>query len=217
MNELLDHCIIHHEAQKLSFRRCELNEKNGDFVLVSKHFPVTIKQISECLGSGRKCVIDIDNLKIRFKRERGEDTEKDVKLYEQDDQSQEHSILTDKERDVFIHALHAIKDSGRGDDFISVLDAIANGTIPPHHISLHLLLDIGNFLSANYINKVRYNAVTMDFWALVQKMFKGKAIRFFRGPMSCELEQNSGIYGYFSRHGTSQKFMRLCRHLTSFS
>ena len=49
------------------------------------------------------------------------------------------------------------------------------------NITLHLLLDIGNFYSKDSINAVRYSNETLEFWLTVQKLFKGKGVNFFRG------------------------------------
>lgn len=68
-------------------------------------------------------------------------------------------------------AYDAIKQTGRGEDFVSLMKAISNGTLNPKHIAMHLLLDIGNFLSAETIRNVRYSDVTLDFWAVVYRMF----------------------------------------------
>lgn len=53
-------------------------------------------------------------------------------------------------------ALQVIEETGRGADFLSVMQGIADGLLDPHNIALHLLIDIGSFLAAESLSNVRY-------------------------------------------------------------
>ncbi len=82
-------------------------------------------------------------------------------LDDQDDPNNiesEHQLLS-----VMKDAFEVIKQTGRGHDFLSLMKSISTGTLDPKHIALHLLLDIGNFLSAETLMNVRYSDVTLDF------------------------------------------------------
>ena len=92
---------------------------------------------------------------------------------------------------LFRRALHVVEQTGRGKNSVSVLEALANGTLDPHNIAFHLLLDIENLLSSESLYHVRYTiTTTLDFWS--QKMFRGKATRFFRGTMSADADETEG-------------------------
>ena len=94
--------------------------------------------------------------------------------------------------DICTRAIKVFEDVGRGEDFLSVLRASANGTLVPQNIAVHLLLDIGHMLSQESLQNIRYNSTTLDFWTLVYKMFRGKATRFFRGTMSLNTDEFEG-------------------------
>ena len=107
--------------------------------------------------------------------------------------------------------LNILEISGRKNDFIAVLNNLADGTLAIDNIAFHLLLDIGNFLSSQSVNNVRYNDVTLDFWCLVHKLFKGKAIRFFRGTMACDLEGTGKLYRIVKNVlGCNTEFSNVC-------
>ena len=93
---------------------------------------------------------------------------------------------------VMTKAYNVIKETGRGNDFLSLITEISNGQLEPHHIALHLLLDVGNFLPNETVYNMRYTDVTLDFWSCVYRLFKGKATRFFRGPMSYKADMIDG-------------------------
>jgi hypothetical protein len=73
----------------------------------------------------------------------------------------------------------ALQSVGRCDDFISVLQSISNGKLDIRNLALRLLLDVGKFLNCN---QMRYSQTSIYFWLLIQKLFKGKVLCFFRGP-----------------------------------
>ena len=67
------------------------------------------------------------------------------------------------------------------DDFVAVLKAIWNKNLSVKNITLHLLLDIGQFLRQNTVYNIRYHLTTLNYRTVFNKLFKGKAIKFFRG------------------------------------
>ena len=76
--------------------------------------------------------------------------------------------------------ISVLKEMQRSEDFISVLESIAPKKLQGN-IALHLLLDVGQFLRQDTVHSMRYSETTKEFWTLVHKMFKGKAVRFFTG------------------------------------
>ena len=50
-----------------------------------------------------------------------------------------------------------LKEYGRADDFLSILKHLSDGTLPCSNFCLHLLLDIGKFLSSFCIKNMRYS------------------------------------------------------------
>ena len=49
-----------------------------------------------------------------------------------------------------------LRDRGRVEDFISVMQSLSNGALPPSNVSLYLLLDVGRFLCQETVNSMRY-------------------------------------------------------------
>ena len=68
----------------------------------------------------------------------------------------------------------------RACDFISVLNGIINGDLNGN-ISVPLLLDVGHFIRQGSVHSVRYSDTTKTFWTLVQTLFMGRGIRFYKG------------------------------------
>ena len=130
----------------------------------------------------------------------------DAQLYDKQDNAKvlEEQELNDdelnngkpdiKDIDTFKNAYEVLKMDGRGEDFMAVLSSLSNGTLHPSNIALHLLLDIGNLLSQVSCRHIRYNKTSLDFWAIVHGLFKGKATRFFRGSMPAPQSTHEGIY-----------------------
>ena len=84
-----------------------------------------------------------------------------------------------KNEEIFHAAINVVKESGRDQDFLAVLEGLASGALNPHNIAVQLFLEIGAFLSAETVNNVRYSSLTLNFWTLVKKLFHGKATNFF--------------------------------------
>ena len=74
-----------------------------------------------------------------------------------------------------------LKEVGRCEDFISILQGINGDQLSVNNIALNLLLDIGMYLRADSPNAVRYSETSHSFWLVIKKLFRGKAIRFFSG------------------------------------
>ena len=155
------------------------------------------------------CLFDTDSQMILFKRPM-EKLETDDKESEQntakikEEAEKKASSEIDNSRDkneeikneeIFRAAIAVIKESGRDQDFLAVLEGQASGALSPHNIALQLFLDIGIFLSAQTVHKVRYSNLTLNFWTLVKKLFHGKAISFFRGNMAGGSSENPGNKG----------------------
>lgn len=184
-------------------RRQFLNEHNGQLMFRSVHFPIHISDIVKEIESGKQCTVDLDAAKIYFQEFPGNinTSEPDESKPEnmQNDTIIEKSKADEKEctrddtlQELFGKTNKLFEETGRGDDFKAVLRALSNGTLNPQNIAVHLLLDIGNLLSSSSFKNVRYSDTTLDFWAVVYKMFRGKATRFFRGTMRAESNQKEG-------------------------
>ena len=66
---LFTHYVTEHRHGKLSIRQLTLNDQNGELLfLKSVHFPLSVDTIQKIITQGDKCVIDITNAHIRFKR-----------------------------------------------------------------------------------------------------------------------------------------------------
>ena len=98
-----------------------------------------------------------------------------------------------KDIETFKSAYEVLKTIGREEDFMSVLSSLSNGTLHPSNIALHLMFDIGNLSQVSF-RQVRYNKTSLDFWAIVHRLFKGKATRFFRGSMLAPQDTHEGKY-----------------------
>ena len=165
----------------------------------------------------KKYYVDFETLQIRHKRpiDAVEEENTECRPEEHPEMTLDKPILEENAADssceVFRNALEVIESHGRGDDFKSLLIALADGTLDPTNIALHLLLDIGNVLSKACLTEVRYNKTTLDFWSLVHKLFKRKATRFFRGPMSSELETRAGEM-FYDLH--THKFLIILWYIT---
>ena len=58
----------------------------------------------------------------------------------------------------YLHNIFAVlKERGRLDDFLSVMESLSNGVLPPSNLSLNLLLDVGRFLCQETVHSMRYN------------------------------------------------------------
>ena len=154
----------------------------------SVHFPCTLFSIKQKLEAGYKYVIDLETKIVRFKRVRTDSKDEDhVTDASGDSAGGHHWTLANPDceddiRDVASKVLEIILETGRGKDFVSVLKCISTGALPVENIALQLFLDIGQFLSVQTVNQLRYSQAGIDFWTVVRKLFKEKAInRFFRG------------------------------------
>ena len=178
VNSLFNHYTREHKQEKFSLRQLTLNDQNGELFLKSVHFPVRVDAMQNRINQGDKCIIDVTNACIRFKRVATTDVTEgsgEIHVMEQTDKSQGNEDSVDDTDDgeplanVMKKAYDVIKETGRGNDFVSLITAISNGTLEPHHIALHLLLDIGNFLSHETVYNMRYTDATMDFWSKDRK------------------------------------------------
>ncbi len=112
-----------------------LDDRNGEFIIKSLHFPINVFDIVNRLKQGHKCIIDVNTSTIRFKRtlsnsdfcdypathiqELCEDSDSNEVLDDQDDQNNidsEHQLLS-----VMKDAFEVIKQTGRGHDFLSLM------------------------------------------------------------------------------------------------
>ena len=74
-------------------------------------------------------MIEIDTLEIRLNRKLKHEDDEDIdkkqhQLYEEQEIDEQDEALTDEEVRVFKRALDIIKNSGRGKDFVAVLEGI---------------------------------------------------------------------------------------------
>ena len=193
-SKIAEHEVRQHlqDANKLSFRQRCLDPASGRIVWQSIHFNATLYEVKKMYDENRQVVIDMESKTLRYKRklDDGGGSLQSVIIQDSDvvtteTELQENNGPTDDELLKIVRpAFDLIQEQGRGEDFLSVLTSIANGTLPPTNITLQLLLDIGPFLSVEKVSNVRYNSLIMNFWATLYKLFKGKALRFFRGYMA---------------------------------
>ena len=172
-----EHSLSSHSevlSSKFSVRRRELDPLDGTFKYRSLHFPFTLTSIQEDLHKGKKLIIDLDELKIRYKRCHQDDSSEKVINVDRSTQTDSdlYALVTE--------ALETLQDVGRGSDFISLLKCI-NEHMLQDNIAFHLVLDVAHFLTLNNVSQMRYNKTSIMFWVIVQKLFKGKGINFFRG------------------------------------
>ena len=210
INSIFQHYVRNHTSEKFSIRRVILKEDTGDFMLQSVHFPLKVCDIVKRAKDGQECRFNIDSARLTFieaPEHARDDEDRSDRTAVPDLCEAPPGTMAEESldvQDICMRAMEAVKQTGRGQDFVSVLTALANGTLEPENIVVHCLLDIGNFLSAESLRNVRYNTTTLDFWSLVYKMFRGKATRFFRGTMSASNDKTEGktelnyYYGYLS-------------------
>lgn len=178
---------IHHEfTGNFSLKVRELCELTGLEMLKSVHFPLSLPDMRIYVQKGCKLQIDIAERKIRIKRMASDYTEAKCSISdpttekcvsESDDMATKYSELYE----LIPHVIDRLLAIGRLDDFVAVLRALNRGHLE-QNIALHLLLDVGKFYSQDGgISQMRYSQDTMDFWATVSKLFKGRGINFFRG------------------------------------
>ena len=156
-----------------------LSSDNEQFLHVSVHFPISIKDIQIKLDRGDKYTVDFNESKIRFKRAMStnkQDTELSVTECTE-------SEMSDANLEIFQKAYEIINLKGR--EFLAVSKGIADVFLDMHNNALQLLLDIGNLLSEECLTRVRHNKISLDFWATVHTLFNGKANRFFQRPYVC--------------------------------
>ncbi len=151
----------------------------------------------ECKGTEENTVQanDTDDIEDQCSHDSKDTEGNTVQSHDTDDIDFDHEIndvKTEELKKTVTNVLRVISETGRGGDFISVLKAIECGTLPVENLGLQLFLDIGKFLQAPTINRVRYSKVSLDFWTLVHKMFKGKATRLFRGIMTQDAGSEAG-------------------------
>ncbi|CAH1799200.1 unnamed protein product [Owenia fusiformis] len=103
-----------------------------------------------------------------------------------------NSISETELYDIMVKVLDIMRDMDRDEDFVSVLKSIVSGKLDTN-ICLHLLLDIGQYLRSHK-SRMRYSEKSLQFWITVQKLFKGKGIRFFRGFTEGE-ESEDDVFG----------------------
>ena len=83
--------------------------------------------------------------------------------------------------DLLPRVLMGLKETNRENDFVSVIKCLASGKLSMNNIALSLLLDLGQYLNQQSSTQMRYSQTSLDFWVVVQKLFKCKGVRFFTG------------------------------------
>ena len=143
-----------------------------------------------CSKKQLKPYINSDELVIRYKRVLdvddtiGDNRDTHTQSGDPEDNTDTPSGDPNDINKLFSAVLQQFADIGRENDFLSLLQCVADGRLDINNIALHLILDMGQFLSKTKVNSMRYSNVTLDFWLLVARLFKGKALRFFRGFMA---------------------------------
>jgi hypothetical protein len=155
------------------------------------------------LDGGHKMTFDEDTCEIHFKRKlsdknpcthspngnpakkiRCEDPEATHQNSSTEDPPKKEEEIEYRLAQYLPQLIEKLKTIGRSEDFFNVVEAIVIGKLRLENIALHLLLDIGLFLSVESSSEMRYSQTSIDFWLVVQKLFKGKGLRFFRGIRS---------------------------------
>merc|ERR1712082_576993 len=159
----------------------ELNEKTGMLGYQRKKFNMETKKLKCLQEKGTKFIVDFTTLQIRVKRVNKpvppeDHSDMPVTSEAPDDTNQELKDVIA----ILPKVITALKEIDREKDFICILNNIANGQITGH-IALHLLLDVGQFLRQQTVHSMRYSDISKNFWTLVQKICKGKGLRFFSG------------------------------------
>ena len=192
--EIIEHSCKYHlqPGRKFSMRKKLLDESTGFFHYASTHFDLELNSIATKLHNGYKVYIDAEKKRISFKRPLVTDKVGDSSVPEnktRDNQLSEvvpHDTQTStlKELQAILPTLvQFLEDIGRSEDFLSSLTAISTGRLSLDNMALHLFLDIGQLLRTPQ-NMMKYSKTSIDFWTVIQKLFKGKAIRFFKGATS---------------------------------
>ena len=206
--EILAHVIDLHPKGNYCVGIYELDNKTGKFGYRTKKFNFETKLLKEMRNTGRPFTIDYDKLQLRAKRSLdplsdilGSDKKKlkpeNEEEYIMDWDDESTNTLISQAIHMVPSVIAALKEINRADDFICVLNNIANGKLTGN-IALSLLLDIGQVLRQNTVHSVRYSEVSKNFWTLVQKMFHGKAIRFFSGMKGTGFGDELGKYKHLS-------------------
>lgn len=176
-DEILFHTICKHsEENNFSLRQEIMNETTGFLFFKSIHFNVKISKLQQHYRKGFLIHLDIEKKSISFKRKLDTNEENHTISKRQNETTQVENRLNKLMADVF----EKMKEIGRFEDFVSIMENIANETLLSN-IAFHLLLDIGKFYAQQSISQMRYSQRTLTFWCTVYKLFKGKGINFFRG------------------------------------
>ena len=181
--DIFDHCVRHHAKENFSLRKLFFCENTGQNKYKLVHFGKTPETICDWCQDVTNIIIDCDNIQIRYKRGQKELGSKEDHSPGEADDSSQGAYSEDKITYYGQLLMSAMKETGRPDDLVSLLKGITEKRLPSENIALHLVLDIGQFLSLQTTSCMRYSNVSLTFWTLVQKLFGEKAIRFFRGFM----------------------------------
>lgn len=195
--DIINHLTENHQDNEFCFWQSFLNENTGLLCYQAKHFQMKCSDLK-----GKKISLDPCVPTLRVKREANitiitemneQDEEKtggndfdDEGTKTEDDASMENMYPDGNNDDLqeltemLPEVIDVLKGMGRTEDFVSVLQSIRDETLN-NNIALHLLLDIGQFLRQSTVHSMRYSKISINFWLLVQKLFKRKATRFFRG------------------------------------
>ena len=177
--EIKAHLLAYHVDDYYSVRVLVFDDDEGRYTYRAKHFGVKCSWLLEKQSEGHSVHIDYENNSMRVKRKAAHVTQhadSPAAPAQDDTDSDTLNALCD----MLPGILGIMKETGREEDFLSVMKHIHNGRLQ-NNISLHLLLDIGQFLRQETVYSQRYDKTTKDFWTLVYKLFRGKGLRFFGG------------------------------------
>ena len=185
----MDHNIRCHPNSLLIVKRQEFDDKKGLFYKRSLHFGIK----SETLQN-KKYAVDFHNTIIRLKRENHGDVIHDNPKHSRlttEIEKNELAISTgnsgdntwEEIKDLIPDVMRVLDETGRAEDFKTILSGIQTRALDKN-IALQLLHDVGQYMrqsAASSAHSMRYNDISVKFWLLIQKLFHGKAVRFFRG------------------------------------
>lgn len=199
------HETQHHQEKTLKIRYKQIDSSSGQFIFPSVDFGIPLTEIKKKIEEGCIFQVDLEQKKLRFKRPPAvEETspakrqaiEKSVAVPVDDAQTEKNDMPSPGPSGIHpaelrFQAIEKIQNSlpevmalfsgteGRVEDFASVFQSLADGSLDADNTSLSLLLDVGRYLRQGCASNMRYPKESIDFWTVVYKIFKAKAIRFF--------------------------------------
>ena len=137
---LVNHTVHDHPKKELKHLEKDINGK-----YVCANFGITCQEVLERLEQGQTLALDSLGRLVFKKSQQASPPTKDFTHFK-------------AESDKFMAGVFRhLQEYDRAYDFLSILRHISDGSLPCSNLSLHLLLDIGKFLSNACIKNMRYS------------------------------------------------------------